>query len=157
MSAPTDTRPSIFVLLASTVLGAGYSPFAPGTAGSAVGLALYYVLFPRCGDFAMLLLTAAVLLVGIPLARRMELAYGDDPSRVVLDELVGMWVTMLYLPMTWSTLGAGFILFRIFDIIKPQPAKFFDQRAGGAGIMLDDVFAGIYANLGVRLLLLFIH
>jgi phosphatidylglycerophosphatase A len=157
MSTSPDTRPPLAVILSGTVLGAGYFPIAPGTAGSAVGLAAYWLLWPLTGDFVMLLLTCAVLLVGIPIAKRMELAYGDDPSRVVLDEFTGMWVSMLYLPVTWITLGAGFFLFRLFDIVKPQPARWFDQRSGGHGIMLDDVIAGIYANLAVRVLLLFYH
>lgn len=157
MNQDTAQRPPLPVFLAGTVLGAGLFPFAPGTVGSAVGLAAWWLLFPITGDFVMALLTCALLLAGVPIAKRMELSYGQDPSRVVLDEFVGMWVSLLYLPMNVTTLGAGFVLFRLFDIVKPQPARFFDRRSGGHGIMLDDVFAGIYANLGVRVLLYFLH
>ena len=76
-----------------------------------------------------------------------------DPSIVVVDEIVGMWIAVLHLPWSFLSLLIAFILFRIFDILKPPPAAWVEQIPRGWGIMLDDVVAGIYANLGARLVL----
>lgn len=76
-----------------------------------------------------------------------------DPSEVVIDEVVGMMVTLAYLPWSFISIGLGFLLFRVFDIIKPPPARQLERLPGGWGIVMDDVVAGIYANLALRLIL----
>ena len=80
----------------------------------------------------------------------------SDPSEVVIDEVAGFLLTMFLLPLSWLTLGLGFILFRVFDILKPYPIKQAEKLRGGLGIVMDDLVAGIYAHLCVRLILFFV-
>lgn len=143
----------------ATCAGAGYCPIAPGTAGSAVGLALVAALgrIPWRAPWtaATLLLVAACLFgVGVRAAGEAEKFFGRvDPGQVVIDEVVGQIVTFLGHPhASWKLLIAGFVLFRIFDIIKPFPARRAEHARGGWGIMLDDVVAGVYALAGVMAL-----
>ena len=86
----------------------------------------------------------------------MEKAHGHDPSVVTIDEFVGMWLSVLFLPSTYLTFILAFFLFRILDIIKPWPARVFDRMNGGWGIMLDDVVAGIYTNIILQIVVLFL-
>ncbi|MCZ7558328.1 MAG: phosphatidylglycerophosphatase A [Bacteroidia bacterium] len=134
----------------------GYAPVASGTVGS-LAAALVYWFLPFSGNGVILfLLACAVLLTGVPAATLLEKHHGDDPSLVVIDEVAGMWLALVFLPKTWVALLAAFLFFRLFDIIKPAPARQLDRMRGGAGIMLDDVIAGIYANIATQLLLLFL-
>lgn len=135
----------------ATGFGAGFSPVAPGTAGSLLAAGLYW-LFPdssRGWEHAAPLLVATVLgfFVGVWASRETEKAYGEDAGRIVIDEVVGMWVVMLWVPKTWKLLLVGFLLCRFFDIVKPFPAARSQRVGGGWGVMLDDLFAGIYGNL----------
>lgn len=127
-------------------LYSGYAPFASGTVGSLVGVLIY--LFPHFSD-APVLLTASclVFVLGSLAAGRMEAAYGQDPSQVTIDEVLGMWISLFFLPKSVPVIAAAFFLFRLFDVFKPWPARVFDRRHGGWNIMLDDVVAGIYANI----------
>jgi phosphatidylglycerophosphatase A len=139
----------------ATGLGAGFSPIAPGTAGSAVGLLLFWPLAAR-----PLWLTSALALVvfclGVAGATRVAQREGrEDPGLVVVDEVVGMWVSLLALPFTWRTALAGFVLFRVMDVVKPFPARRLEDLPRGWGIMADDVMAGIYANLVLQALVHF--
>ncbi|MCU0452647.1 MAG: phosphatidylglycerophosphatase A [Bacteroidetes bacterium] len=150
MAEPTTTlppsRPSRLVLAIGSGLGTGYAPIASGTFGSA--LAVAWCLIPGVAQTSALLPMIVVLLIlGARVAGKMEDYYGPDPAEVTVDEVVGQWITVLFLPFSLPLLVAGFFLFRIFDIIKPYPARAFDRRRGGWPIMLDDVVAGIYANL----------
>ncbi len=129
-----------------SALGTGYSPIASGTVGSALAIALYAI--PGVSDPAVLLtLTVLLFIAGLRAAGQMETFYGPDPSEVTVDEVVGQWIALLFLPSSAVTIIAAFFLFRIFDIIKPPPALRFDRMPGGFGIMMDDVIAGIYANV----------
>jgi phosphatidylglycerophosphatase A len=142
--------------LYGTVLFAGYFPFASGTVGSAVALALYWVLpFTDNGTITISFALAALFL-GVPAATFLEQRHGDDPSIVVIDEAVGMWLSLVFLPKIWWVALCAFLLFRLFDIVKPQPAKYFDNMRGGAGIMMDDVIAGVYANIVMQIVLLYV-
>ena len=140
----------------SSCLYTGYLPVASGTWGSLWGPVLYYLL--PAGLFPKLLFVAApvLMLAGAFAATRCERFWGSDPSRVVVDEVVGMLVTYLFLPLNGTVIWAGFFLFRLFDIVKPPPARQAEQLPGGWGIMADDIFAGIYANLSLRLMILLI-
>jgi phosphatidylglycerophosphatase A len=136
--------------LVATGLGSGYSPFAPGTAGSIVGLLLF---LPLAGVTwpAQLAAIAAVTLVGALAAGRVARGMGrKDPGLVVVDEVAGQWITFLALPFTPVIALAGFLLFRVMDIVKPWPARDLERLPGGWGIMADDVAAGIYAHLLLR-------
>ena len=138
----------------ATAFGSGYSPFAPGTAGSAVGLLLFWPMaaWPWPWQAAA---AAALFLVGSLAAGRVARHVGlKDPGIVVVDEVVGQWVTLAALPFTPVTAGLGFLLFRAMDIVKPWPARDLEQVPGGWGIMADDVAAGVYAHLALRVFLL---
>lgn len=136
--------------------GSGCSPYAPGTFGTLAALPFVY---------AMSLLTLPVFIavtvitcvVGFYLcgmtAKAMEV---HDHPAIVWDEIAGMMITMLMVPMQWQTLTAGFVLFRLFDIVKPWPIKWIDKHVhGGFGIMLDDILAGVFACAILHLLLHF--
>jgi phosphatidylglycerophosphatase A len=145
------TRSSVALPLA-TVFGVGYVPLAPGTFGSAVGLALWAVL---PSSWSAQVLTIAVLAVlgswsGSVAERHFN---RTDPSQVVLDEVLGMVITLFLNPVGWPGAIAGFGLFRIADIIKPYPANRFEKLPGGAGIMADDAMAAVYTNLVLRAIL----
>ena len=127
--------------------GSGLSPVAPGTAGSLVALVIYYLLSMVAEGIAPYIL-AALILVGTPLGiwatGLLVTEANPDPGRAVWDEFVGMWITCLFLPATVPWLAAAFLTFRIFDVIKPWPARRLESWHGGLGIMADDVVAGIY-------------
>ena len=124
----------------------GYLPKAPGTWGTLVGLVLFLLLHGLSLP-VYLFVVAGLFFVGSFAAGEAEKILDTrDPGSVVIDEIVGMLITMVAVPMTPLTMAHGFALFRIFDIVKPFPVNFFDQRFhGGLGIMLDDVVAGIYS------------
>ena len=141
--------------LISTVGYIGYLPIAPGTWGSAAGLAVYAAVRVTAGPVAELAVVVGLLAVGVWSATVTGHEMGDeDPGPVVIDEVVGMLVTLLWLPVGMTGAIAGFVLFRLFDIVKPFPARQFEQLPGGWGVMFDDVMAGIYGNLALRLLML---
>jgi phosphatidylglycerophosphatase A len=159
MSAQAAARPLSRALdkgahLVATGLLSGHSPFAPGTAGSAVGL-LLFVPLARASLPVQLGLCAALFFVGVFAAARVARRVGlEDPGLVVVDEVLGMWLSLLGLPFTPLVVILGFLLFRVLDILKPYPAAALEHLPGGWGIMADDVAAGIYANLLLRVFLL---
>jgi phosphatidylglycerophosphatase A len=135
----------------ATAFGSGYSPWAPGTAGSLVGLALFVPLASRAWP-VQLAAAAAVTLVGALAGGRLATLVGKkDPGLVVVDEVAGQWITLIGLPLTPVVALVGFLLFRAMDIVKPWPARDLERLPGGWGIMLDDVAAGLYAHLLLRL------
>ena len=140
----------VLATVVATGLGSGYAPFAPGTAGSLVGLALFWPV-SHLSLAGQALATALVFALGVAAAAHVARRIGiEDPGLVVADEVVGMWVSLLGLPLTGVTVVAGFVLFRVFDVFKPYPARDLERLPGGWGIMCDDVMAGIYANLLLR-------
>ncbi len=138
----------------ATAFGAGYSPFAPGTAGSLVGLLLFWPLAGLSWPW-QLVACLGVTIVGIPAASRVAVLVGrKDPGLVVVDEVAGQWITLVGLPFTAPVAIAGFVLFRIMDVVKPWPARALERLPGGWGIMADDVAAGIFAQLVLRVALI---
>ena len=140
-----------FALVIASGFGSGYSPVAPGTAGSLVGLALYVPLAWAPAAVAVgatLLVTGLGIWAGDRTARRLG---AKDPGLVVVDEIAGMWVTLSFLPFTPVSAALAFFAFRAMDVFKPWPARSFERLPGGLGIMADDLMAGVYANLLVRL------
>jgi len=134
--------------------GAGYSPVAPGTAGSLVAaIALWFIPFTRLWFLAVL---AVITLLGIWAAHRVEAVTGrTDPGLIVIDEVAGMMVSVMFLPRTLAVFGSAFLLFRVFDIWKPFPARESQALRGGFGVMVDDLIAGAYTLvllMGARLL-----
>jgi len=146
----SGSRSTLLSLALATALGAGYLPKAPGTWGSAVGLLLWVVL-PASG-WVQATAIALVLVAGTWSAGVAERHFGrHDPGQVVIDEVAGMLITMFLNPAGWVSALLGFLLFRAADIVKPFPARRLEGLPGGFGIMADDVMAGIYANLALRL------
>lgn len=137
----------------ATALGLGFAPFAPGTVGSAAGLALWAAL--PAGDRWLGLTIIAVAVAGTWSAGVAERRYqARDPGVVVIDEVFGMLITLFAIRPGWRLALAGFALFRVFDVIKPYPSHRLERLPGGLGIMADDAMAAIYANIGLRLLML---
>jgi len=134
----------------ATGFGSGYAPFAPGTAGSAVGLLLFWPLASLAWPW-QLAACAAVFLVGVAAGGRVARSLGvEDPGLVVVDEVAGQWITLTALPFTPAVALAGFLLFRLMDVVKPWPARDLERLPGGWGIMTDDAMAGVYAQLALR-------
>ena len=149
-----------FHKIVATTFGLGMAPFAPGTFGAFGALLFLYVIHNYCCPVTTLFLVSAILismLLGVWSTDKVIPEWGDDPSRVVVDEFVGILVTMLFIPMSDMNLVLAFILFRFFDILKPLGIRTVDTRIKGAwGVMLDDVLAGVYACLVLHLILIFI-
>lgn len=147
------TRLAVFL---ATAAYTGYFPIAPGTVGSAVGLAVYAAVWwtgsPLVEVAVILLLFAAGVWAGTVAERYFG---GIDPGPIVLDEVVGMLITLAFIPVGWPAALAGFFLFRIFDVIKPFPAGRMEKLHGGLGVMADDAMAAVYANVSLRLLMFF--
>ncbi|GJM06750.1 MAG: phosphatidylglycerophosphatase A [marine bacterium B5-7] len=141
----------------ATGFGSGLMPNAPGTWGTVAAIPLYLIMYHLPG-WLYLLLVVAAFLVGVYLCDEAAKGLGvaDDP-RIVWDEFVGFWITMIGAPLDFSHLLLGFLLFRAFDILKPWPISYFDKNIpGGMGIMIDDVFAGVYALVFLQIIILFV-
>jgi phosphatidylglycerophosphatase A len=142
----------VAALAFSTCLGAGYAPFAPGTVGSLVGL-LAWALLPRTA-VAQGMVIGFLFVAGAWAASVAERHFrATDPGPVVVDELMGMLVTLFLNPVGWTGALGGFLLFRVLDVVKPFPAGRLERLHGGIGIMADDLMSAIYANLMLRVLL----
>ena len=142
--------------LVSTSLGIGYIGKGGGTvAAVAVCLCLYAI--PQAGGgqlvFWLPIITLALTVLGVWSANEVEPHWGKDDKKVVIDEVAGMLITMLFIPVSLSTLLAGLVLFRFFDIVKPLYIRRLEKVRGGLGVMLDDVVAGVYANIVLQILL----
>ena len=137
----------------ATGFGSGLSPVAPGTAGSLAAIP-FYLGFQHLSEAGYVLTIVFSFFLGVWATQNATDAIGvDDHGALVWDEFVGMWITLFVAPPGWLWIVLGFILFRIFDIIKPWPIRPIDRRLhGGWGIMLDDVLAGIFAWLSLQLL-----
>lgn len=145
--AVQSNKPHWLIILIGSAMYAGFSPVASGTVGSFVALVVYWF-FPFMQPLWILAPVVVIAFaVGIPISTVMERHFGKDPSEVVWDEVVGMWIALVLLPPVWYIAILTFLVFRVFDIIKPQPARYFDRMSGGFGIMMDDVVAGVYANI----------
>ena len=136
----------------ATVGFVGYSPKAPGTAGSFVTLLLVYFL-PTISFLHSIIVLSVIFFVGVFVSTKIAKYYNlHDPSIIVVDELLGMWIGLLALPKTWWFYLIAFILFRFFDITKIYPINKLEKIKDGYGIMLDDVLAGVFTFLLVHLM-----
>jgi len=133
----------------ASVFGAGYSPVAPGTAGSLVtAVAIWLLPF---NPMRMAITLGVVILVGLWAGSRVERVLGrKDPGLIVIDEVAGMLCSMLLLPRTLPVLVTAFLLFRLFDVWKPFPARESQALTGGMGVMVDDLIAGLYTLVLVK-------
>jgi len=133
--------------------GSGLAPKAPGTFGTLAAIPVFLLLQPLAIEL-YLLITVIAFFVGITICQQSADWLGkDDPSAVVWDEIVGYLVTMIAAPAGWVWVVIGFVLFRLFDILKPWPISIADRELhGGFGIMFDDVIAGVFAAIGLQLI-----
>ena len=138
----------------ATGFGTGYSPYASGTAGSLAALLIF--IFIPLSDYIWLGIIILMFIIGIWASETVERERGTDPAIVVIDEFVGQWIALLFLPQMVWIFVADFLVFRLLDIIKPFPAADLEELGGGLGIMLDDIIAGIYTNIALHLTLLFL-
>lgn len=145
----------IYKLIASG-LGTGYAPIAPGTAGSMLGILVFYFLNFVLNKLEFqqplililnLVVIIIVLLTGVFSIKKVHQRWHHDASQIVIDEIVGVWIAVFALPFQWQYYLYGFILFRFFDIVKPLFIKKIDRLKSNWSVMLDDVLAGVYANI----------
>jgi len=147
---------NLIALALATALGTGYAPVAPGTFGSAAGLVLWWLLPRSIG--VQLFAIVAVFALGSWSGSVAERHFNStDPGPVVLDEVLGMLITLFMNPVGWAGAIIGFLLFRVADIVKPYPANRFEALHGGLGIMADDAMAAVYSNIALRILLAAAH
>lgn len=146
-----------FVIVSATWFGTGFSPFASGTVGT-LGAIPFFLLLSDMPLPLYLLTTAAFTLFACWSAGFGEELWGEhDSGKIVIDEVAGYLVTMIAVPATWIGVVTGFVMFRVFDILKPQPARWFDRSLkNGYGVVMDDIVAGIYACIATHLVLRFL-
>lgn len=128
----------------------GYSPVASGTVSSIAAVLIYFI----PGFENLYVIVPAVILffvLGVIIGSKFEALYGKDPSQCTIDEIVGTWISLIALPKTLTIILAAFLVWRVLDIIKPEPAKSFEKIKGGLGIMLDDVISALYTLLIMHL------
>jgi phosphatidylglycerophosphatase A len=140
--------------LISTCLGIGYTPKGGGTIAAMACCLCWY--FARVGKdmygYGPVLVTALILAAGVWSANKMEEHWGEDSYKIVIDEVAGMCLTLLFVPVRWPYILCGLLLFRFFDIAKPLYIRKMESFHGGWGVMLDDVLAGIYANIVLQVI-----
>lgn len=134
--------------------GSGLSPIAPGTVGTLFAWATFPLLSPWMSDFAWLIFLLICFIGGVLAAHKTGADLGVvDHGSIVWDEIVPFWLVLVFCPAGWLWQGTAFLLFRFFDIVKPQPARYFDEKVkNGFGVMTDDFFAALYTLLILALL-----
>jgi len=142
-----------FLLSLATFFGVGKIPKAPGTWGSLAALP-FAALMMLVGPFFYMGLCLALTPLSIFAAETYEQVHGGhDSSEIVIDEVLGMWIAIIWLPMTWQTFLIGFLLFRFFDVLKPWPISYLDRHVkGGVGVVVDDVLAGLIVNIILQII-----
>lgn len=134
----------------------GYIRFASGTWGSLAALIIYLV--PGFENPSlMIFMISLFILIGVPIGDKFESLYGKDPKECTIDEVVGMWITLLFLPKKIWWIVLAFLIWRAMDIVKPFPARKLESIKGGWGIMLDDVMAAIYSFITIQLIIYFFN
>lgn len=145
------TRLAVFV---ATVGYSGYFPVAPGTVGSAAGLVAYLLVWWSQSVAVEVGLILLVFVAGVWAGTIAERYFGGiDPGPIVIDEVAGMLITLAFVPVSLTGALVGFVLFRVFDVVKPYPARRLERLHGGLGVMADDAMAAIYANVTLRVVL----
>ena len=147
-----NQRPPLLPMLVGTGFGSGFWPWGPGTAGSVFATVVWLIIGLWLPAFQLSVVTLALVVVftalGTWATRRLQPFWGDDPSRVVVDEMVGVWIPLTIVsPLDWGWALAALVLFRFFDIVKPLGIKKLDRMKGAFWVMGDDILGGIYALL----------
>ncbi len=150
---------SIYKAIASGA-GSGYAPFAPGTVGSAVACGFIAALHAAAGSDTylyqglLILLLLLLIFAGMHAIHRLEGEWPHDAPRITVDEMAGMTLAMVAVPYSWHTLLGAFVLFRFFDILKPFGIRSLERLPNAWGVMLDDLLAGVFANIVMQVILL---
>jgi phosphatidylglycerophosphatase A len=144
----------LFIKTVATGAGFGLSPIVPGTTGTIPGVIIAWLLFPL-GWGIQVVSTLIALAVGVWVAGKAEAYYGHDGKPIVIDEVAGVMVSYLFVPVQWNYYLIGFVIFRILDIWKPYPARRWENLPSGWGIMGDDFAVGVYTNIALQMLVLF--
>ena len=158
MTYPLRQRAPLWAKITATFFGAGLAKRGPGTAASAATVLLWWgltrCLAPGAQPPTAIVLAALAVAIGIPAATLMSRATGlKDPQFVVIDEVAGQLIALTFVPVSWQSLLAAFILFRGFDMVKPPPLRRLEKLPEGVGIVVDDVGAGLYALAVMQVLL----
>ena len=141
------------VMVLATGCFAGYIPFAPGTFGSIVGLPLCFLLSKTKLSVAITFILIFIFFAIWIADKAEKILMQNDPGCIVIDEIAGIMVTFFGMPFNTISVAAGFVTFRIIDIFKPFPIRFMERRlTGGVGVVADDLIAGVYSNIALRLL-----
>ena len=144
------TRAAVFIATCGYI---GYAPTAPGTFGSAAGLLLFALIRSTGISWLEPVAIVAVFAAGAWAGNIAERYFGGiDPQPVVIDEVLGMLVTLMFIPITWRGALVGFLIFRVLDVVKPWPARQLENLHGGVGVMADDAMAAVYGNVLMWLL-----
>jgi phosphatidylglycerophosphatase A len=126
----------------------GYAPVAPGTFGSAIGLAVFYLVRHQRSTTVEVAAIVVLAAVGLWSATEAEHHFGGiDPGPVVIDEVIGMLITLAFIPVNMAGAIVAFFIFRLLDVVKPWPARRLEHLPGGFGVVLDDMMAGVYGNI----------
>ena len=143
--------------LISTCLGIGYTPKGGGTVAAIAACIAWYLTGAGRNESLYIrdaLGTALIFGIGVWSSGKMEAAWGKDSYRIVIDEVAGMCLTLVFVPASWQTIAIGLVLFRFFDIAKPFYIRKMEQLNGGWGVMMDDMLAGFYSNIILQLIVL---
>lgn len=155
--------------LIGTSLGSGYAPFAPGTFGTIFGLICYVGMAYGFGtvntgnkslslDITLIVLIILFTWLGTWSARVLESEWGHDPGKIVMDETIGVWITILFIPFSWTNVLLALIIFRFFDILKPLGIRSVDEKMGTPfSVMLDDIVAGLYSAVVMQGVIYFMN
>ncbi|MBU2445850.1 MAG: phosphatidylglycerophosphatase A [Bacteroidetes bacterium] len=151
---PQKSFTTKIAIILSTFFYVGHFPFASGTVASFVALVIYWFIpgFERIEIMVTMIIFFSIL--GFWSGTIAEKEYGNDPPQVVIDEVVGMWISLLFIPKTLILSALSFFLFRLFDIVKPYPANSSQKLNGGYGIMMDDIIAGFYTVVFIQLIVI---
>ena len=146
-----------FTIVAATWFGTGFAPFASGTVGT-LGAIPFFLVLSSLPLPLYLLSTVAFTLLACWVSGLAEAVFGEhDSGKIVIDEVAGYLVTMAAVPVSWQAVLVGFFMFRLFDVTKPQPARWFDRSLhNGYGVVLDDIAAGVYACAATHLIMRFL-
>lgn len=148
-----------FSIRFSTFFGLGYFPYAPGTFATLFIALVYYFLLPEylfypfnsAIWFGVFLIVFCI--IAAPIVTIAELNLGKDNGKIIIDEIIGYFISVLFIPKSLLVAVAGFVFFRFFDIFKPEPVNICQKIKGGWGVIIDDIMAAIYANIAVRILI----
>jgi len=147
---------NIFEKAFGSVLFSGYAPFASGTVSSFVAVLIY--LIPGFSNPTFMIAVISVFaILGWHTATKFENVYGKDPSQCTIDEFVGTWISLLFVPQKVLFIIIAFFIWRLLDIFKPFPAKQLEKLSGGAGIMLDDIVSALYSLIFIHIIIRLIY